>query len=314
MIQPESPCYPPLAKEIPPPPASERAGRGDSASGTRTSRISFARLSLYLAVLLAALSWGYILTSSDSGLPDLLAAKTWANANRFLSQLIGLDSTIQPAYLQLDQWAEKGRLAYHTLAMSVLAIGFAGIGALLTCLAGARNISSGELGGAPSRSWMALYYGVRLSFTFTRSVPELIWAMLIIFFLSPGILPGALALGLHNYGILGKLSAEVVENLDPGPARALRTAGASNFQVLLYGILPQALPQFLTYLLYRWEVVIRTTVVVGLVSAGGLGREFRLSMSLFHYTEVALIMIWYLILVISVDLSSAWLRRLARFT
>ena len=81
-------------------------------------------------------------------------------------------------------------------------------------------------------------------------------------------------------------------------------------QMLLYGILPQALPSFLTYLLYRWEVVIRTTVVVGFVSAGGLGREFRLSISLFHYTDVALIIAWYLILVVAVDLVSAGLRRL----
>jgi phosphonate transport system permease protein len=83
--------------------------------------------------------------------------------------------------------------------------------------------------------------------------------------------------------------------------------------MLLYGILPQALPQFITYLLYRWEVVIRTTVVVGFVSAGGLGREFILRLSWFHYTDVSLIIIWYLALVIGVDLLSAWLRRLARF-
>ena len=102
----------------------------------------------------------------------------------------------------------------------------------------------------------------------------------------------------------------MVENLDPGPARALRAAGASNLQMFVYGIFPQALPQFLTYLLYRWEVVIRTTVVVGFVSAGGLGREFRLSLSYFHYTDVALIITWYLILVVAVDLLSAWLRQL----
>ncbi|MEE3006172.1 MAG: ABC transporter permease, partial [Chloroflexota bacterium] len=72
---------------------------------------------------------------------------------------------------------------------------------------------------------------------------------------------------------------------------------------------PQALPHFLTYLLYRWEVIIRTTVVVGFVSAGGLGREFRLSLSFFHYTDLALLIMWYLILVLAVDLLSAWLRR-----
>ena len=82
--------------------------------------------------------------------------------------------------------------------------------------------------------------------------------------------------------------------------------------MLLYGILPQALPQFLTYLLYRWEVIIRTTIVVGFVAAGGLGHEFRLRMSWFQYDEIALLLIFYLLLVIFVDLSAAGLRRLAR--
>ena len=136
--------------------------------------------------------------------------------------------------------------------------------------------------------------------------------MIIVFFLSPGILPGAVALGLHNYGIVGRLTAEVVENLDPAPARALRASGAGNMQVMLYGILPQAIPQFITYLLYRWEVIIRTTVVVRFVSAGGLGREFTLRLGWFQYTDVTLLIIWHLLLVAGVDLLSAFLRRVAR--
>jgi phosphonate transport system permease protein len=82
--------------------------------------------------------------------------------------------------------------------------------------------------------------------------------------------------------------------------------------MLAYAILPQALPQFLTYLLYRWEVVIRTTIVVGFVSASGLGREFRLDMSFFRYTDVALLLMCYLVLVVLVDLTCMGLRRLAR--
>ena len=119
----------------------------------------------------------------------------------------------------------------------------------------------------------------------------------------------AVALGIHNFGILGKLSSEMVEGLDPRPMRA---SGAGNFQMLAYGILPQALPQLLTYLLYRWEVVIRTAIVVGFVAAGGLGREFRLRMSWLHYDDVMLLLVCYLILVLAVDLASAALRRLAR--
>ena len=91
-----------------------------------------------------------------------------------------------------------------------------------------------------------------------------------------------------------------------------RYRGAGAFHVLLYGVAPQVMPQFLTYLLYRWEVIIRTTIVVGFVSAGGLGRDFRLAMSFFHYTDVMLLLMWYFILVIGVDLTSAALRRLAR--
>ena len=276
-------------------------------------RLSFTRLSLYGLVLLSLFSWGYVLLGGDSGFANLTSGKAWSNAGEFLRQMAGFGSDTTPAYLQLDQWVEKAKLAYHTLAMSVLAMIFAVAGVALTFLPAARNMGNGELGGTPSRLWTALYYLVRVTFILTRAIPELVWALIIIFFLSPGILPGALALGLHNYGVLGKLSAEVVENLDPRPTRALRAAGSSNFQMLFYGIIPQALPQLLTYMLYRWEVVIRTTVVVGFVSAGGLGREFRLSLSFFHYSEVALIIFWYLLLVIGVDLLSGWLRRLARF-
>jgi len=278
-------------------------------SQVRRRPMTFARASLYAFVVLALVSWGYILLATDSGAPDVVSAKTWSNAGNFVQQLIGVESSNRPAYLEVDRWLATGRLALNTLAMSVLAIVLTGIAVLPTFLPGARNVSNGDLGGVPSRPGAVLYHAVRLVFTLTRAVPELVWAMVIVFFLSPGILPGAVALAVHNYGVVGRLSAEVVENLEPGPARALRAAGASNLQMLLYSIFPQALPHFLTYLLYRWEVIIRTTVVVGFVSAGGLGREFRLSLSFFHYTDLALLIMWYLILVIGVDLLSAWLRR-----
>lgn len=280
------------------------------------SRITFARASLYGFLTLAVASWVYILAGADNGLEDLFSGQTWSNACSFLRQLSGLDAGLsgggRPAFLDLGRWADTRKLAYKTLLMSVLAISFAGLGVLVTFLPAARNVSNGELGGRPSAGLGALYHLLRLFFAFTRAVPELVWALVIVFFLSPGVLPGAIALGLHNYGIVGKLSAEVVENMDPGPARALRSAGAGNLQMLAYGIIPQAMPQFLTYLLYRWEVVIRTTVVVGFVSAGGLGREFRLNLSFFQYTDVALIILWYLILVVAVDLLSALLRRMVR--
>ena len=139
----------------------------------------------------------------------------------------------------------------------------------------------------------------------------MIWAMIIILILRPGILTGALALAIHNFGVLGRLSSEVVENMDEGPVRSLRSSGASSIQVLFYGVMPEVLPKFLTYVLYRWEVIIRTTVVVGVLAADGLGREFRLSMSWFHYDDVGVLIMAYIILVLTVDAVSAALRRLS---
>ena len=275
-------------------------------------RMTFARGSLYAFMLLAAASWAFIVFWDAEGFSGLFAAGSWGNGVRFLESLIGLDSDTAPAYLEAGRWLETGKLAAETLAMSLLAIGIAGAGAFATLLMAARNVSDGTLGGRPSNAGRIAYHLTRGSYTFSRGVPELVLAMIIVFFLSPGILPGAVALGLHNYGIVGRLTAEVVENLDPAPARALRASGAGNMQVLLYGILPQAVPQFITYLLYRWEVIIRTTVVVGFVTAGGLGREFTLRLSWFHYTDVTLLIIWYLLLVAGVDLLSAYLRRVAR--
>jgi len=275
-------------------------------------KISVPMASLLGFFVLATVSWASILLDGDSGFSDLFDSGTWSNVWDFIGQLFGRGLDRTPAFLDLSSWREALRLSLDTLAMSVVAIGFAAIAVLLTFLPAARNVAFGELSGNRSLVGAAAFHVMRGVFVFTRGVPELLWAMLIVFVLSPGILPGALALGLHNYGLLGKLSAEVVEDIDPRPARALRAAGASNLQMLLYGVLPQVLPQFLTYMLYRWEVIIRTTIVVGFVAAGGLGREFRLSMSWFQYDKVMLLLMCYLLLVLGVDLIAAWLRRLAR--
>ena len=279
---------------------------------SRPLRLTFVSGSVLAMFVLIICSWTYIAFGQSWPSHGFFSGETASRAWSFLGDLAGKGREGTPAYLDGAAWAEAGRLALATLAMSVLAAGIAAVGALLTFMFAARNVMSGEL--APYRSpiWVAWLGIVRLFYALSRSVPELIWAMLLVFIFSPGILPGALALAIHNFGILGKLSAEVVEGLDTRPARALRTSGAGWFQVIAYAILPAALPRFITYLFYRWEVIIRTTLVVGLVAAGGLGMEFRLALSHFHYTTVTLLLIWYLLLVLGVDIVSAAMRRLAR--
>jgi phosphonate transport system permease protein len=273
--------------------------------------IGFVKLSLLAMALLLVASWYSILTSDRLQAAGFFNGETLDRAWTFLGDLAGAHSDVTPAFLEASEWREKAGLALDTLAMSVLGIGIAGGIAFALFIFGSRNVMVGEL--APHRSPLsAVLYGVtRGYFMLTRGIPELVWALIIVFAFTPGILPGAVALGIHNSGVLGRLAAEVVEGLDPRPMRSLQSAGAGRLQVALFGVLPEALPRFVTYLLYRWEVVIRTTVVVGFVSAGGLGTAFRLAMSYFKYTEVTLILIWYVIIVLAVDFTAAFLRRLA---
>ncbi len=168
------------------------------------NRITFARASLYGFLALAVASWAYILAGAGSGLEDFFSSRAWGNAGGFLKQLLGIEDGLtgggRPAFLQLDRWAETGKLAYKTLLMSVLAISLAGVGVLLTFLPAARNLSNGDLGGRPSPGLGALYHLLRLVFAFTRAVPELVWAMVIVFFLSPGVLPGQSPWGCTTTG------------------------------------------------------------------------------------------------------------------
>jgi phosphonate transport system permease protein len=279
----------------------------------RIAGISFVRASVLLVVALVVLSWLYVATEDRGQGPAFFSVEAAGRAWDFLwGDLLGADADGRPAFLKASEWRAMVPLARDTLVMSVLGIGFAGLVALATFVFGARNVMTGDLAPYGGVGWKLAFVVVRGFFIVTRGVPELIWAFLIVFIFSPGILPGALALAIHNSGILGKLASEIVEGLDPRPIRSLQGAGAGQFQVLFYGVLPQALPKLLTFLLYRWEVIIRTTIVVGFVAAGGLGQEFRLSMSHFQYTTVTLILIWYLGLVVIVDLVAAGLRRLAR--
>ncbi|HEY9761225.1 MAG TPA: ABC transporter permease subunit, partial [Trichocoleus sp.] len=212
------------------------------------------------------------------------------------------------------------RLSGLTLAMSVVAIALAGLGGVLLSFPAAQNFLMpggllrplGERGqGWPILAWVALFLS-RIALLVSRAVPAPIWALVFLFVLFPGILPGALALAAHNFGILGRLMAEVNENLDDRPIRALRGLGANGGQVILYGILPQNLPRFLAYTLYRWEVCMREAVIVGLVGAGGLGRLLTEQISSFDYPRLTITLAAFVVLTFVVDLVSSQLRSALR--
>lgn len=264
--------------------------------------------SVFFALLLIAVSWVYITIGEQAKLGDLLSQKNLEYASKFFGGLLGINQE-NPAFLNGESWVTALKLTIETLEMSIMAIGFSTIVAFITVMPAASNIANGSL--TLQKNWYnrVLYGVIRLLYIFSRSVPELVWAMMIIFIFKPGLLPGALALALHNFGILGKLWAEVVEDMDPRPIRNLATAGASKIEILFYGILPIVLPRFLTYILYRWEVIMRTTIVVGFVGAGGLGMDFKLAMSYFDYTQITLLLLCYMMLVIIADFASETTRK-----
>ncbi|MCM3764600.1 ABC transporter permease [Neobacillus niacini] len=260
------------------------------------------------ALLLTAGSWMFITIGEKADLVSLFSERNLEFAGKFFGGLIGVNEQ-NPAFLNAGKWTSALELTYETLEMSIMAIGFSTVAAFLTVLPAASNIANGSLTG--TRRWYnwILYGIVRIIYIFSRSVPELVWAMMIIFIFKPGLLPGAIALALHNFGILGKLWAEVIEDMDPRPIRNLASAGASKIETFFYGILPIVMPRFLTYILYRWEVIMRTTIVVGFVGAGGLGMEFKLAMSYFQYTDITLLILCYMILVIFADFASESTRK-----
>jgi phosphonate transport system permease protein len=154
----------------------------------------------------------------------------------------------------------------------------------------------------------AVRQAVKAVLNLLRSISELIWAIFFVAAVGLGPFPGALALGMNYGGILGRLYAEAMENVDPGPIEALQATGASRLQVIAFAILPQALPQFVTYNLYWFEVAVRSATVLGMVGAGGIGFELITTIRLFEWRETGLILLLILGMVTVIDLASTSIR------
>jgi phosphonate transport system permease protein len=141
-----------------------------------------------------------------------------------------------------------------------------------------------------------------------RSISELIWAIFFVAAVGLGPFPGAVALGMNYAGILGRLYAEAMENIDPGPVEALQATGAGRIQVILFAIFPQVLPQFVTYMLYWFEVGVRSATVLGMVGAGGIGFELVTTIKLFEFRETAVILLVIFGMVTIIDYASTLIR------
>lgn len=152
------------------------------------------------------------------------------------------------------------------------------------------------------------YTATRAVFNVSRAFPPYILAIIFVIIVGPGPFAGVLALALHSIGMLGKLFAEAIEDVDAAPVEAVKATGASNFLVVWFGILPQVLPQFLAFSLYRWDMNIRMTIILGIVGAGGIGFLLDQYIKLFQYGKASTAFLIILAAVTVLDWASGYLR------
>lgn len=178
-----------------------------------------------------------------------------------------------------------------------------------TTLAIIISIPLGLLAAANIAPHPAVYNAARAILNALRAISEIVFGLIFVTAVGLGPFPGVMALAFHSAGMLGKFYAEAIENVDPGTIEALEATGAHKLQVIIYGVVPQVLPEFISLNLYRWEHNIRAATVLGLVGAGGIGFELITSMRLFKYPDTTSILLMILITVTLADTLSARLRK-----
>jgi len=164
---------------------------------------------------------------------------------------------------------------------------------------GARNVSPTPV----------VYWAARSLIAITRAVPDLIWALFFVTAVGLGPFPGVLALSVHSIGMLGRLFAETIEDIDMGPVQALQATGASPLQIISHAVIPGILPSLIGIGLYRLDENVRSSLVLGFVGAGGIGFLILTYMNLFQYRKVAMLLVMTYVLVIVVERISAGVRQ-----
>ncbi|WP_422368377.1 phosphonate ABC transporter, permease protein PhnE [Pelagibius sp.] len=184
------------------------------------------------------------------------------------------------------------KLLIETVLIAFLATVFGVFGAFLLSFPASRNLM-------PNRG--ILFFCRRL-LEIARTVPELVYALIFVFCFGIGPMAGVLAIAVHTMGALGKLYSEVNENIDMKAPEGLRAAGANWVQMVRFAVVPQVLPNHVSYTLLRFEINVRSSSIIGFVGAGGLGQEIRTAISFQYYTDISALFLIILVTVASIDL------------
>ena len=261
---------------------------------------AFPRLAFALAAIL--LLWpGLRLTEFDPA--TLIDARSREVMGKFLGTFLPLE--LSEDFLKLVLKSTLDTLAIAT-AGSFLAI----VLAFPLSLIVSRSLSISRIGPRADH-WIGDFIRLpaRWLLIVLRSIPEIVWALLLVRAVGLGPAAGVFAIAISYSGMLGKVYFEIYEAGDTRPARALMEAGSGRLAAFFYGIFPVALPELVSYSVYRWECAVRASVVMGFVGAGGLGTQLELSMRMLNGGEVSTILLVFFLLVLLADGISALLRR-----
>jgi len=191
---------------------------------------------------------------------------------------------------------------YETLLMALLSTTLGALLAVPFSFLAARNLMRGN------PITMAIYYFMRFILNVTRSIEALILAIIFVVIVGLGPFPGMIALTVHTMAALGKLYSEVIEGIDPGPIEAIRATGANFLQVVRYGVVPQIVPPIVSLTVYRWDINVRTSTIIGFVGGGGIGFFLYQWINLRDFSAVSASIIAIAVVVVTMDLVSARVR------
>ncbi len=240
--------------------------------GTRAGR------ALIWALAAIAVLW---FTGAQIGMSPLALVKGMPFMWDFFSRMFPPD---------LDHLRLLGDATLETLQIAVWGTLIAVVMSIPLALLGAKNTTPHPL----------VFHATRMFLNALRAINELVFALIFVAAVGLGPFAGVLAIALHATGMLAKFCAEEVEGVDRGPIEAMQATGAGRLQVILFGIVPQVIPAFVSYSIYRFDVSIRAATILGLVGAGGLGFSLIKTMKLFKYHETATcILVIFLIVFVS---------------
>lgn len=195
-------------------------------------------------------------------------------------------------------WSKWLSLIADTLLIAYLGTALGAAGGFALCFLAVRNLTPNPI----------LRGTVKRFLEFSRTVPEIVFALIFVIAFGLGPIPGVLAIAIHTMGALGKLFSEVVENIDMNPVEGVTASGGSWTQVVRFAVVPQVLSNFVSYALLRFEINVRGAAVMGFVGAGGIGQDLIEAIRKFYYTDVSAILLLIIVTVMLIDIGTERLR------